>query len=167
MNSSSSLFMCAIRFEGLGRKKVSCLGSLAHAIKHQESLFPSLLSSVKVIFNSLLSTFNSQLLANGPFLRQQGSNGGINSHYRGAANRGQNCRRDTLVYRLADNWNEWLGTALELLILQVLLSPDEALNPQMLMWCKDLKHWQLWCMVAQESWSKSHRIFTLQEAFGF
>lgn len=81
-NSSSSLFMCAIRFEGLGRKKVSCLGSLAHVSKHLESLFhaASLLSSVKMIFHSLLSTLNSQLLTNGPFLRQQGSNGGINSH---------------------------------------------------------------------------------------
>lgn len=167
MNSSSSLFMCAIRFEGLRRKKMSCVGNLAYGSKHRESLFPSLLSSVKVIFHSLLSILSSQLLANGPFLRQQASNRGINSHYRGAANRGQNCGRNTLVYRLSDNWNEWLGKALELLILQVLLSPDEALNPQMLMWHKGLKHWQLWYMVAQESWSKSHGIFTLQQAFGF
>lgn len=79
-HSSSSLFMCAIRFEGLGGKKVSCLGSLAHGSKHRESPIPSLLSSVKMIFHSLLSTLNSQLLTNGLFLRQQGSNGGINSH---------------------------------------------------------------------------------------
>lgn len=44
--SSSSLFMCAIRFEGLGRKKVSCLGSLAHGSKHLESLIPRRIAPV-------------------------------------------------------------------------------------------------------------------------